>query len=290
MWQLACVMTDTPGFVPSPLFATTPRKGMWLVFRQRELLVSARYELLSGITPSELGLAPLRTQYLGTLAGEGCFSAEVASDAAPPRDMQFLDLRRLYGRLREPLMAVAARAVQVMYWDRTHQFCGACGAATLPHASARARVCTAAGCGLEQYPRVSPAMIVAVERGEELLLARSPHFPAGIYSALAGFVDPGESVEDAVHREVFEETAVRVDNLRYYASQPWPFPGSLMLGFWADYVSGEVVPEAGEIEDAAFFHVDRLPKMFPGRVSVGQQLIADFCRRHGRPFPGDSRD
>lgn len=282
-------MTDAHLFVPSPLFATQPCAGTWFVFRQRELLVTTRYELPSALAPSALGLSLLRTQYLGTLAGEGCFSAEVASDTAAPADMQFLDLRRLYGRLREPLMGVAARAVQVMYWDRTHQFCGACGARTAPHQSARARICVAADCGLEQYPRVSPAMIVAVERGEELLLARSPHFPAGVYSTLAGFVDPGESVEQAVHREVFEETGVKIDNLRYYASQSWPFPGSLMLGFWADYVSGEIVPEPGEIEDAAFFHVDRLPPMFPGRVSVGQQLVADFCRRHGRPFPGDLR-
>ena len=182
-------------------------------------------------------------------------------------------------------MAVAGRAVQIVEWDRTHQFCGACAAPTVLHERVRARVCTNPACKLEAYPRLSPAMIVAVERGEELLLARSPHFPAGIYSVLAGFVDPGESVEDAVHREVFEETAVRVANVRYFASQPWPFPNSLMLGFQADYAGGDVVPEPGEIEHAAFFHVDALPPLFPGNVSISQWLIADFVRRHGRAMP-----
>ena len=171
--------------------------------------------------------------------------------------------------------------MQVMHWDRTHQFCGACASPTRPHGSARARVCTNADCGLEHYPRLSPAIIVAVERGDEILLARSPHFPPGIYSVLAGFVDPGESAEEAVVREVFEETAIRVTNVRYFGSQPWPFPHSLMLGFQADYESGAVSPQEGEIEDAGFYRVDALPKTFPGNISISQWLLRDFVRRRG---------
>src|SRR5205085_942149 len=148
--------------------------------------------------PSELGVVAVRTQYLGLLGQTPCYAAELAEDAAPPAGMQFLDLRALYTRLDAELMSLAARALQVMDWDRTHQFCGKCGSPTEPHAHSRARVCPR--CGLEHYPRVSPAMIVAVERGEEVLLARSPHFPPDLYSTLAGFVDPGESVEEAVHR------------------------------------------------------------------------------------------
>jgi NADH pyrophosphatase NudC (nudix superfamily) len=129
---------------------------------------------------------------------------------------------QLFGRLSDALMGVAGRAVQIVEWDRTHQFCGACGGETLPHDKARARVCPR--CKLEAYPRIAPAMIVLVERGEEVLLARSPHFPPGIYGALAGFVDAGESAEEAVHREVHEETGVLVKNVRYFGSQPWPFP------------------------------------------------------------------
>jgi NAD+ diphosphatase len=277
-------MAGTRGeFVASSQFTTAPAAGLWFVFRERALLVDARMAPPEGSLPAALGRTLLRTQYLGTLGDVPCFAGQLPHDAPPPAGMQFMDLRALYGVLEHELLVLAGRAVQIAEWDRTHQFCGACGGKTTPHGQARARTCPA--CGLDAYPRVSPAMIVCVERGPEVLLARSPHFPEGIYSTLAGFVDPGESVEQAVHREVFEETGVRVTNLRYYGSQPWPFPNSLMLGFWADYAGGEIVPEPGEIEHAAFFHVDALPKMFPGRFSVAKQLVADFCERHGRALP-----
>jgi NAD+ diphosphatase len=279
-------MSRSPlSFVPSQNVRAEVGRGLWFAFRRRELLVSDAFALPALDSLAALGLAPIRTQFLGHLEGEPCYAAELASDAAPPPGAQFRNLRELFGHLRAELMAVAGRAVQIVEWDRTHQFCGACAAPTVLHERVRARVCTNQACKLEAYPRLAPAMIVAVERGEELLLARSPHFPAGIYSVLAGFVDPGESVEEAVHREVFEETAVRVVNVRYFASQPWPFPNSLMLGFQADYEGGDVVPEPGEIEHAAFFHVDALPALFPGNVSISQWLIADFVRRHGRKMP-----
>jgi NAD+ diphosphatase len=162
-------------------------------------------------------------------------------------------------------------------WDRTHQFCGACASATDPHKKARARVCLA--CGLELFPRVSPAVIMLVERGDEVLLARSPHFPPGIYSALAGFVDPGESLEAAVHREVLEETGVRVENVRYFGSQPWPFPHSLMVAFLADYAGGSIVADGDEIEDARFFRYDALPDTFRSNISISRWLLDDFLRR-----------
>jgi NAD+ diphosphatase len=193
--------------------------------------------------------------------------------------MRFRDLRQLFGRMQDELIAVAGRAVQIVEWDRTHQFCGACASPTSSIPTRRARVCTNERCKLEFFPRLSPAMIVAVERGREILLARSPHFPPEIYSVLAGFVDPGESAEEAVRREVFEEVGLRVTNIRYFGSQPWPFPHSLMLGFIADYESGELALEADEIEDARFFHVDELPKTFPGRVSISQWLLHDFIDR-----------
>lgn len=270
-------------FVPSSLFTSPARRGLWFVFRRRELLVDERFLPLEGVLPEERGLTVVRTQFLGEQGGVPCFSAHLADDAEPPTGWSFFDLRALFGRTPHELMLLAGRAVQIAEWDRTHQFCGACGTRTEPHPVSRARRCPV--CKLEQYPRVAPAMIVCVERGPEVLLARGPHFPPGIYSTLAGFVDPGESAEQAVHREVFEETGVRVQNIRYYGSQPWPFPHSLMLGYWADYESGDIVPEEGEIEHAAFFHVDALPKMFPGRFSVAQQLLADFCNRHGRTLP-----
>ena len=269
-------------FVASSMFQHRPGSGLWFAFRKRQLLIVESWSVPRGPSLEFYGVAPLRVQFLGHLAGEPCYSAELPADMEPPEGGQFRDLRQLFGRLDEATMAVAGRAVQVMEWDRTNQFCGACASPTVPHPRSRARVCTNPGCGLEHYARLAPAMIVAVERGPEILLGRSPHFPPGIYSVLAGFVDPGESAEEAVRREVFEETAIHIDNIRYYGSQAWPFPNSLMLGVQADYAGGDIVPQSEEIEDAQFFHVDALPKRFPGRVSIAQWLLDDFVERHGR--------
>jgi NAD+ diphosphatase len=267
-------------FVPAADPRPRPGPGLWFVFQGRSLLVDAAYGVRHANWAQALGLAPVRVLYLGTLDGSDCFAAELAADAEPPPGGVFVPLRQLYGRLDDTIQAVAARAVQMLEWDRGHRFCGACGEPTELHPSHPARLCPS--CGATYYPRLAPAMIVAVERGEEILLARSPHFPPGIFSVLAGFVEPGESAEDAVHREVFEESAIRVRDVRYFGSQSWPFPHSLMLGFQAEYAEGDVVPQESEIEAAGFFHVDALPPLFPGNVSISQWLIRDFCRRHGR--------
>jgi NAD+ diphosphatase len=275
--------SDPFPFVPTTRFTEQAGPGIWFAFRERELLLTEGFALPRGPSLQPLGLGSVRVQLLGHLQGTPCYSAELPADAQPPAGGGFHNLRQLYGRLAEELMAIAARAVQTMEWDRTHQFCGACATPTLAHPTMRARVCPS--CQLSYYPRLAPAIIVSVERGPEILLGRSPRFPPGIFSMLAGFVDPGESAEDAVHREVFEETAVRVKNVRYFGSQPWPFPHSLMLAFQAEHDSGSPVPDSEEIEEAAFFHVDALPPTFPGRVSISKWLLHDFCARHGRTVP-----
>ena len=248
------------------------------VFRKRELLVTAGHELPSIEAIEQSGLDSVRSQYLGTLGDLHCHSVELPHDVEPPPGMVFCDLRVLYGRLDETLHALAGRAVQIIEWDRTHQYCGACGKPTEASKVERARICP--DCRIPMFPRLSPAMIVAVERGNEILLARSPHFPAGIYSALAGFVEPGESAEEAVVREVMEETGIQVQGVRYFGSQPWPFPHSLMLGFTATYESGEIRLDDPEIEDARWFRADAMPPFFPGRMSISQWLIHDFLERH----------
>ncbi len=279
-------MTTPRGFFPSLQSSSPPARGTWFIFRGRQVLLDAEGAVPTSFLPADLGIHPVRSQLLGTLDGAPCFAAELAIDAPVPGLVSLSDLRQLYGRVPDPLMAIAARAVQLVDFERTHQFCGACGGPTRPHDRARSRVCVRSDCALELFPRISPAMIVAVERGSEVLLARSPHFPEGVYSTLAGFVDPGESLEGAVHREVSEEVSITVENLRYFTSQAWPFPHSLMLGFHADYKGGDIVVDPTEIEHASFFHVDALPRLFPGVIGIGNQLLADFCRRHGRPFPG----
>jgi NAD+ diphosphatase len=218
-----------------------------------------------------LGSAALRTLYLGRLRGVDCWAAELPKDAAAPGPgLSWEGLRALFTVLDDAHFALAGRALQLIDWDRTHQFCGRCGTPTEAKRDERARVCPA--CKLSAYPRVAPATMMLVRRGRELLLGRSPHFPPGMYSALAGFVEPGESLEQCVAREVEEEVGVQVNNIRYFASQSWPFPHSLMIAFVCDWVSGEIRPQETEIEEANWFEVLQLPKL-PSKISIARRLI-----------------
>ena len=175
------------------------------------------------------------------------------------------------------LFALAGRAAQLIEWDRAHRYCGVCGTPTEPVRGERVRRCPA--CGHSAWPRLSPAMMALVwrrtARGAELLLARAPHFVAGMYSALAGFVEAGESLEECLHREVAEEVGVQVHAPRYYGSQSWPFPHSLMVAFSAEWAGGEIVPQPGEIEDANWYPLDALPGI-PPRFSIAGHLIRDL--------------
>ena len=208
--------------------------------------------------------------YLGRLEGIGCIAIRAAPDVALPGGWEWRGLRTLFLQLPDDWLALAGRAFQIVEWDRSHQFCGRCGTATRDKSGERAKECPA--CGYVVYPRVSPAMMVLVTRGQELLLARAKRFPQAMYSALAGFVEPGESIEDCVHREVREEVGVQVDALRYVASQSWPFPHSLMIAYTAEYVGGEVRPCDDEIADARWFAIDALPQL-PSPVSISRMLI-----------------
>ena len=164
-------------------------------------------------------------------------------------------------------------AAQISTWAREHRFCGSCGQAMQQVPGERAMYCPF--CDLRHYPRISPSMIVLVTRGDEVLLARSPRFVTGIYSTLAGFAEPGESVEECVRREVMEEVQVKVKNIRYLGSQSWPFPHSMMLGFHAEYDGGEIVPQADEIEDAQWFNINALPPL-PASRSIARYLIDSY--------------
>jgi NAD+ diphosphatase len=174
-------------------------------------------------------------------------------------------------------------AAQISSWAREHRFCGSCGRPTVQVPGERAMLCE--DDNLRFYPRISPSMIVLITRDDEILLARSPRFVTGVYSTLAGFVEPGESAEDCVRREVMEEVQVKVRNIRYMGSQCWPFPHSMMLGFHAEYASGEIVPQADEIEDARWFRIDDLPPL-PANRSIARYLIELYlAQRSGAPEP-----
>jgi NAD+ diphosphatase len=209
--------------------------------------------------------------YLGRLRGRACFAVEAHGRA--PEGYALTGLRGWLGRVEPAMFYAAGRAQQVINWHATHRFCGRCGTPTEDHPTDRAKVCP--GCGLVNYPRLSPSIIVLVTRGDRMLLARNANWPTDIDSTLAGFVEPGESIEQTVHREVEEEVGIRVTNLRYLGSQSWPFPNSLMLGFHAEYRSGEIVCQEGEIADARWFRYDELPNVPPG-TAISRWLIDDF--------------
>jgi NAD+ diphosphatase len=217
--------------------------------------------------------------YLGNLDGIDCVAIHANANTVEGDGWQWRGLRSLFLQIPEGHLALAGRAFQVVEWHRNHRYCGRCATPTRDKTDERSKECPA--CGLVVYPRISPAMMVLVTRGRELLLARANRFPNAMYSALAGFVEPGESIEDCIHREVLEEVGVRVDNLRYFASQSWPFPNSLMIAFNAQYVSGEARPCDAEIAEVQWFTLDALPQL-PGPVSISRQLINATIARLGQ--------
>ena len=248
--------------------------ALWFAFQGAQILIQRDAQSTS--VPSardlrELGVSPKRSQYLGVLGEQHCFACELEEGSTAPVGMQWSGLRALFGSIDDSLFALAGRAFQIVDWDRSHQFCGCCGTPTQIKNHERARECPS--CGQVHYPRIAPAIMALVRRGREFLLARSPHFAPGMYSALAGFVEPGETLEQTLVREVREEVGIEVANVRYFASQPWPFPHSLMIAFNADYAGGEITPEPGEIEAADWFTPERLPQVLPGKISISRRLI-----------------
>jgi NAD+ diphosphatase len=225
-----------------------------------------------------LGLQPARRQFLGLAGERSCFAWELDPEAPEPAGLQFAELRGLWGALPEREFWLAGRAFQIMDWDRTHLYCGRCAAPMQAKSDERAKLCPA--CGLVSYPRVAPAIIVAVVRGDALLLARASRFPTAMYSVIAGFVEPGESLEECVHREVREEVGLTVRDLSYFASQPWPFPHSLMVAFTARHAGGEIRIDGREIVDAGWYRAGSLPRI-PERISVARRLIDWFVETRG---------
>ncbi len=211
---------------------------------------------------------------IGELDGRPVVAGLLTGDA--PAGHATVGLRALHARVPADLWAVLAYGVQMAAFHDTHRHCGRDGTPTVSIEGEQARRCP--HCGLSVYPRVAPAVIVLIRRGDEVLLARSPRFPPGMYSIVAGFVESGETLEDTVHREILEEVGVRVTNLRYFDSQPWPYPHSLMVGFLADYAGGDIVPQPGEIEDARWFKLSALPRV-PDRASIARRLIESAAGR-----------
>jgi NAD+ diphosphatase len=254
-----------------------PRAALWFAFRGDRLLVrfvAERAELLDYAELAALGADFEAGHYLGRLDDLDCYALALDDALEVPAETVLEGLRALYGRLPDEHFSIAGRAVQILLWDQTHRFCGRCGQPTVNAPAERAKLCP--NCGLLSFPRLSPAVIMLIRRGDELLLARNRAFADGFFSVLAGFVEPGESLEETVAREVREEVGLEVFDIRYFGSQPWPFPHSLMIGFTATYASGEIRLQADEIAEAAWFHKNgELPKL-PGKLSIARRLIDSF--------------
>ena len=272
-------MHTPAGFVPAHrLPAILPGTALAFAFADAKIVVGGTEEAPIVPTLSELGAAGIDgvRHHLGELQGVPCVAITLANDAVPPTGYRLAGLRALFFKIPEPLLALAARAFQVVEWDRTHRYCGRCGTPTRDRDNERAKECPA--CRYIAYPRVSPAMMALVTRGKEVLLARATRFTTGMYSALAGFVEPGETIEDCVVREVREEVGVEVTNLRYFASQSWSFPHSLMIAYTAEYAGGDIRLDDAEIADARWFSVDAMPPT-PPSVSIARRLIDTTVER-----------
>ena len=272
-------MHTPPGFAPAHrLPAVLPGTALGFAYSGARLVVRGSVESPMIPTLAELDAAGLAGErhYLGELGDVPCVAVALGDLAEPPPGFAMAGLRSFFHRLPDPLLAIAARAFQVADWDRSHRYCGRCGTRTRDRDGERAKECPS--CGLVAYPRVSPAMMVLVTRGRELLLARSARFASGVYSALAGFVEPGETIEDCIRREVREEVGVEVGEPVYFASQSWAFPHSLMIAYTVEYAGGAIRLDDPEIEDARWFAPDTLPRL-PPSVSIARRLIDAMVER-----------
>jgi NAD+ diphosphatase len=233
-------------------------------------IVEERAHFAIDLSPAE---APLDMLHSPALAASGIEASAV----------RFADLRQLGGRLDGREAALLALARAIMFWHARHRFCGLCGSPTRSEEAGHMRRCTDPACNTMHFPRTDPAVIMLVTAGDRALMGRSRHFPPGMYSTLAGFVEPGESLEEAVAREVREESGIEVGAVDYHSSQPWPFTANIMLGFHAEALTTEITVDFGELEDARWFergwlltHVDDDVFRLPRRDSIARRLVEDW--------------
>lgn len=264
-------MPFVPAIEPPPSAEAADANAMYFAVHRKGLVVRSedgRTRMLDAKEAREVSTGP--AHYLGQLGAAHAFAVSVSMSEDPAAPFSLMPLRGLFGAIDDEVFAIAGRAVQIVEWATTHRFCGRCATPTERTPGERSMRCPA--CNLSAYPRIAPAIITLVRKGELALLAHGARFPAPFYSTLAGFVEPGESLEETLVREVKEEVGVEVGDLRYFGSQSWPFPHSLMLGFFATWKSGEIVIDPSEIVDAKWFRADELP-MIPPPLSISRKLI-----------------
>ena len=256
-----------PAQVAQPLLVVVRGVEVVVEGSDREFLLPERTEMATLAGPQV---------YVGQLGSRPCFAAPLLGDAKLPEDCRLVLARQIASSFDAARASLVGQALALVEWDSLHRYCGGCAILTELVPGERARRCPR--CGATFYPRVSPAVIVLVERNQEILLARNANFPAGRFSLVAGFVEPGESLEQAAAREVREEVGIEIADLRYYGSQPWPFGRSLMIGFYARYALGDIRVDGVEIAEASWFALDRLPDL-PSPISIARKMIDAFVAR-----------
>ena len=254
------------------------KNAYWFLFHDDELLVKEVEGISTILSSSDielLRLNPINAQCIGTLHEQECFIAHL-DDETMPEEFFWKKVRPLYGNMEDECFGFACRALHIINWMKTSKFCGCCGTPMKVSQQELAMQCSS--CGHIVYPRISPAIIVAVTKDDQILLARSNRFPPNRYSVIAGFVEPGESLEDCVQRELKEEVGVEVHSIRYFGNQPWPFPDSLMIAFTAQCSTEKITIDNQEIVEAGWFSAHNLPDI-PDKLSVARRLIDWFVEK-----------
>lgn len=256
----------------------------WLIFQNDQLLFiyhETTLQLPCTATIDDLTPYFLRYHSIGAFDNNVVFCAELQSTLPLTHSLVAVPLRKALDHLGDDWYNIATKAFTIINWDRNHKFCGRCGNPTKQNDLSFERSCSL--CHLHFYPRISPSVIVLIHHHDQVLMARSYHFKPGIYGLIAGFVEAGENLEEAIHREVFEETQLRVKNLRYFGSQVWPFPDSLMAGFYAEYESGELNIDNDEIEAAGWYRFDNLPGRPSSTISIASKMLDAFIDQQIQP-------
>jgi len=255
----------------TPLWFILHKDAIYLVGEKNHLQVPRQK------TPPVSAKNIVYSRCIGSYCGQPCMVLELREELTDTA-LSPVTIRESHGHVGEELWIIAGRASQILRWRRDHWFCGRCGTKMTEEPDELLRRCP--HCDFFTYPRISPAVIMSVVKDDQILLGRSPRFPSGMFSVLAGFVEPGETLEQAVAREVLEEANIEITDIRYFGSQPWPFPHSLMVGFTARYLAGTIKVDNRELEDAGWFSPQDMPRL-PSSISISRRLIDDFLDRHG---------